>query len=59
MAPGLEVRCTLINESLEIPPQTPPGFKIRTPIDRSVFGLVFENLSVLQFQENIQALSCK
>ncbi|RDL41644.1 uncharacterized protein BP5553_01623 [Venustampulla echinocandica] len=41
----------------EPPPQTPPGFDIRTPTAQPLFRLVFENLPILQFQAKIQPLS--
>ncbi|KFY48610.1 hypothetical protein V495_01191 [Pseudogymnoascus sp. VKM F-4514 (FW-929)] len=36
--------------SLEAPPQTPPGFDIRTPLGQPLYRLAFENLPIFQFQ---------
>ncbi|KAH8745614.1 hypothetical protein BGZ57DRAFT_862461 [Hyaloscypha finlandica] len=49
----------LLKKLSETPPRTPPGFEIRTPIARPLFRLAFENLPILQSQENIQLLGGK
>ncbi|KAL5345388.1 hypothetical protein ACLOAV_009759 [Pseudogymnoascus australis] len=36
------------------PPQTPPGFDIRTPLAQPFFRLAFENLPIFQFKEFAQ-----
>ncbi|OBT38706.1 hypothetical protein VE00_10952 [Pseudogymnoascus sp. WSF 3629] len=38
-------------QAQEAPPQTPPGFDLRTPVSQPVFRLAFENLPMFQFQE--------
>ncbi|OBT65062.1 hypothetical protein VE03_05223 [Pseudogymnoascus sp. 23342-1-I1] len=40
--------------AFEAPPQTPPGFDIRTPLAQPFFRLAFENLPILQFKEFAQ-----
>ncbi|OBT43416.1 hypothetical protein VE00_05745 [Pseudogymnoascus sp. WSF 3629] len=40
--------------AFEAPPQTPPGFNIRTPLAQPLFRLAFENLPIFQFQEFVQ-----
>ncbi|OBT97930.2 hypothetical protein VE01_03949 [Pseudogymnoascus verrucosus] len=37
--------------AFEAPPQTPPGFDIRTPLAQPFFRLAFENLAIFQFQK--------
>ncbi|KFZ17748.1 hypothetical protein V501_01578 [Pseudogymnoascus sp. VKM F-4519 (FW-2642)] len=42
--------------AFEAPPQTPPGFDIRTPLAQPFFRLAFENLPIFQFQEFAQPI---
>ncbi|KAN0117792.1 ankyrin [Hyaloscypha variabilis] len=40
-----------LHQAQEPPPDTPPGFEIRTPIAPPLFRIIFENLPIFRFQE--------